>query len=286
MGKGRGRTPSARPDVRLSALLLSWHRRPACVSGKGSANAGARPPLLTRLGPFEPGARRGRFLLIDKGDVAESIRQAGRLPASAKGRRLYLHGRALLAQRQPTAAVVALLRANGEPDLPPGVAAGALVKAYGERRGRGAGQSANRASTEQALALLALTRATEGHAEEDRRVAALVKGARPAARAEALAALEALPGGSAMTALERLRLGRLYEDEGRWADARKQYAALVAADRDNPSYLAVLVEGLLRQKKRAEAAGWLERLEKLEPASPRTKRLREQMRKAEARSED
>jgi tetratricopeptide (TPR) repeat protein len=138
----------------------------------------------------------------------------------------------------------------------------------------------------QALALLALNRAARGDTQADRRVAALVKGSRPAARAEALAALEAMSGGPAVTAQERLRLALLYEDEGRWVDARKQYAALVAADRENPAYVALLVEGLLRQKKMAEAASWLERLEKLEPGSARAKGLLAQVRKAEAKGED
>src|SRR5262249_51378636 len=88
---------------------------------------------------------------------------------------------------------------------------------------------------EQALALLALNRATEGNSEADRRVAALVRGTRAADRAESLRVLESLSRGPATTSLERLRLAQLYEAQGRWSDARKQYATMLTADKENPA---------------------------------------------------
>jgi tetratricopeptide (TPR) repeat protein len=130
----------------------------------------------------------------------------------------------------------------------------------------------------QALAVLAVNRRQEGDTEADRRVAALVRGTRPTERAQALRTLEELPGGPAVLAPERLRLARLYEAAKNWPGARAQYAALIAGDPDNTTWLALFVEALLRAGKKADAARWLAELEKREPGAARTSRLREQVR--------
>jgi tetratricopeptide (TPR) repeat protein len=129
----------------------------------------------------------------------------------------------------------------------------------------------------QALALLAQNRG-QGDAEADRRVAALVGLARPTDRAKALAALERLPGGSARTPLEQLRLAQLYDATGNWPRARELYLGLVGHDRANGGYLAVLIDGLLRQGKKSEAANYLRHLAQLEPSFPRLREFEQRLR--------
>lgn len=131
--------------------------------------------------------------------------------------------------------------------------------------------------TDDALALIEMNRETEGDVEADRRVSALVRASKTEGRAAALKELETMPGGPAVTAPERIFLARLYEAQKRWGDARHQYELAQAADKDNPTYLAVLADFLLRQDRKAEAAGWLRKLEKLEPQAERTKKLRERL---------
>jgi predicted Zn-dependent protease len=131
---------------------------------------------------------------------------------------------------------------------------------------------------QRALRLLAGNRATWGDAAADRRVAALVWGAVPAQAAEALRALERLPGGPAVRPEETLRLARLYDSVGDWSRARDCLTGLLKEDGSNPAYLAALIDGLLRRGKKAEAAEWLERLTKLEPDAERTRELQRRMR--------
>lgn len=119
--------------------------------------------------------------------------------------------------------------------------------------------------TADALKLLEINRRQTGDRAVDRRVALLVRGRDAAARADSLHQLEALPGGPATTAEERLRLARLYDADGRWPAARTQLLALVRGDPRNPAYLALLIDGLLRHGKKAEAASWIDRLEQVDP---------------------
>jgi tetratricopeptide (TPR) repeat protein len=128
----------------------------------------------------------------------------------------------------------------------------------------------------QALALLALNRAAAPDDPADRRVDALVRGAVAAERATALRALEGMPEGS-IAGPERLRLAQLYDAANNWPQARTHLLALLADDGRNTACMAVLIDGLLRHGKKAEAAGWLERLAKIEPENARTRGLRERM---------
>jgi tetratricopeptide (TPR) repeat protein len=137
------------------------------------------------------------------------------------------------------------------------------------------GQAKDR--VDQALALLEMNRRQDGDTPADRRVRALVRATRPGERAEALRELERLPGGPASTPQERLHLPRLYEQAGDWPRARQQYQALLAGDPDNTAWLALFIEALTRAGQKAEALRWLAELEKREPRSPRTGRLRTQL---------
>jgi predicted Zn-dependent protease len=126
-----------------------------------------------------------------------------------------------------------------------------------------------------ALAVLEQNRAVEGDTSANRRTAGLVRATRPAERAEALRALEQLP---AVRPEERLALARAQEAAGKPAQALVQYQALVAGEPRNTTWLVRLVEAQLRGGNKVEAARWLQELEKREPRSERTLRLREQMR--------
>ena len=48
-------------------------------------------------------------------------------------------------------------------------------------------------------------------------------------------------------------------------------------DKQNPEYLAYLIDGLLRYDQAEEAGAWVTRLESLEPGSERTKTFRARM---------
>jgi tetratricopeptide (TPR) repeat protein len=129
---------------------------------------------------------------------------------------------------------------------------------------------------ERALSLLALNRVRDPDNPADLCVSALVRGALPVERAAALRSLESLPQGS-MSFPERLRLAQLYDAAGNWPQARTHLLALLEEDGRNTACMAVLIDGLLRHDKKAEAAGWLERLAKIEPDAERTRELRERM---------
>lgn len=124
--------------------------------------------------------------------------------------------------------------------------------------------------TAEALALLAANR-EEGETDADRRAEALVRARRDDEREASLKALE--ERGGVVRPEERLRLAWAYDAAGKWAKAREVLLGLLTADDDNPAYLSALVDGLLRQKKPAEASLWLPRLKAVEPASERVKEL-------------
>jgi tetratricopeptide (TPR) repeat protein len=129
---------------------------------------------------------------------------------------------------------------------------------------------------ERALALLALNRVRDSENPADQPVSALVRGALPAERAAALRSLERLPQGS-MSFPERLRLAQLYDLAGNWPRARTGLLALLEEDGRNTACMFVLIDGLLRHGKKAEAAGWLDRLARIEPGAERTHELRERL---------
>ena len=108
----------------------------------------------------------------------------------------------------------------------------------------------------------------------DRRARAFVLGARPEGRAEALRRLEAERTAGPLPPDEEFRLAQLYEADGRWPEARERLTALLTADKQNPEYLAHLIDGLLRHEQAEEASAWLARLEAMEPGSERATAFR------------
>jgi tetratricopeptide (TPR) repeat protein len=128
---------------------------------------------------------------------------------------------------------------------------------------------------ERALALLAINRAAEGETAAHRRVAALVRAGVKGQRAQALRTLERLPKGQGLSPLEQLRLAWAYDATGDWPRARGHLLDLLETDGGNTAWMAILIDGLLRHGKRAEAGRWLERLAKREPDTARTRQLQE-----------
>jgi predicted Zn-dependent protease len=123
-----------------------------------------------------------------------------------------------------------------------------------------------------ALKLLALNDGSDA----DRRVSALVQGAVPTQRSAALRDLAALPTAEAAPE-EMVRWAQLYDLSGAWDRAREIYLRLAASDPDNPAIPAEIVDGSLRHGRIPEAQAWLGRLEKLAPAYPRVKELRQRL---------
>ncbi len=103
---------------------------------------------------------------------------------------------------------------------------------------------------------------------------AFVLGARSSGRAEAIRRLEEERKTGPLPPDEEFRLVQLYEADGQWPAASDRLASLITVDKQNPEYLAHLVEGLLLHDQAEEAGPWVERLETLEPGSERVKTFR------------
>ena len=124
------------------------------------------------------------------------------------------------------------------------------------------------AKVDEAAALVG-PRPNEGTA--DRRARAFVQGSRPEDRDGALRLLEEEAQASPLPPDEQFRLARLYDTVGSWPQARDLLIELVTSDRQNPEYLARLIDGLLRHDGADDARRWLVALESLEPGSARVK---------------
>jgi tetratricopeptide (TPR) repeat protein len=134
--------------------------------------------------------------------------------------------------------------------------------------------SADGAKVEEASALLA----PEAKASAaDRRARAFVLSARPEGRAEALRLLEGEAKAGPLPADERFQLAQLYDAAGDWPNARDRMVGLLMQDKQNPEYLAYMIEGLLRHDQAGEAGPWVGRLETLEPGSERVKAFRSRL---------
>jgi predicted Zn-dependent protease len=102
--------------------------------------------------------------------------------------------------------------------------------------------------------------------QEELRMRALVLATRErqVCRAQAVACLEDMGRRSRLTADDKLLLARLYEANGATEKASGLLLELATNRGDNPAYLDRYARSLLRQGKVAEAAPYVDRLEKLE----------------------
>lgn len=126
-----------------------------------------------------------------------------------------------------------------------------------------------------ALALLATNLKSAPDNVHDLRVRAYVHaGASSAERARALAFFEESSRHVPLTDDEQFLFARLLADAGDPARACGQLASLLAVQPDQPQYLAFHVEQLVKAEDVSQAKLYLQRLEKIEPDSPRVARLK------------
>ncbi len=148
---------------------------------------------------------------------------------------------------------------------------------------------------QEALALL--DRNVQGRGEEpaDLRARALVLGSQPGQQVQALAIFEkslqrplspSLPGGrggeGAPAPEEEFGLALLCEAAGDHLRAREILQGLLVTQPENPQLLARLGQLLVQQGELAQAQEYLQRLQKLEPATPRSRALQKALDQARA----
>jgi predicted Zn-dependent protease len=145
-----------------------------------------------------------------------------------------------------------------------------------------AAAAADSAALEEALALLERNARVRGRSRADEVARAFVLATRPERRAEALRLLEAIPDRQRLSAGEQFLLARAYEALGDDAQANDILLGVLALDGEEPQFLAHRTRALIRQGALDEAGRTLSQLERLEPQSPRSRSLREALRKATA----
>jgi tetratricopeptide (TPR) repeat protein len=169
--------------------------------------------------------------------------------------------------------------------LDPAIRAPAEVAARARRQmARFLGQDARSEALAEAISLLDQNLALTGRCPEDEMARAEVLATRPSRRQEALEILEKGRHQQFLPPKSLFLLVKLYDAEGQPARARDPMLELLNQDGQNPEYLAHFVQRLLEQRRLAEAQFYLERLEQLEPPSPRTRELRLLLQKAQPRN--
>jgi predicted Zn-dependent protease len=138
------------------------------------------------------------------------------------------------------------------------------------------------AALDEALALLERNDRIRGRARADAVARAFVLASRPERRAQALHLLETLPDRQQLSAGEQFLLARAYEALGDEAQANDLLLGVLALDGEEPQFLAHRTRALIRQGALDEAGRTLSQLERIEPQSPRSRSLREALRKASA----
>jgi exosortase len=140
---------------------------------------------------------------------------------------------------------------------------------------------------QEALALLEDNGKETGEAAANEQAQALVLATQPGRRREALRLLERAAARQAAPPPEvRLALAELYTADGDWPGARDQIVALLAADRDNPAYLARYVRGLLGHGDAEQAEVWVQRLAQAAPATFEIVELRARVLQARGKPEE
>ncbi|MBM4073541.1 MAG: tetratricopeptide repeat protein [Planctomycetes bacterium] len=130
------------------------------------------------------------------------------------------------------------------------------------------------------LDLLQENRKLLGEQTSDERARALVLAGDKSQRRQAVQSFERTLTGQPLGVAEQYWLVQLYERAGELDKARDWILGLMAADPDQPRYLARYIRILLGQEQVTEAKRIFDRLERLEPASPRTRELKDAVTKA------
>ncbi len=128
----------------------------------------------------------------------------------------------------------------------------------------------------QALALLDEKRILKQETLADRRTRLLIQGTRQEERSAALRQLEQTAKLQPFTPEELFYLARLYEAANDPKAVEERMLDLLALDRNNPEYLALHINHLLRRGHLDDARSWFARLQTLEPESSRVRSLRMQ----------
>ncbi len=129
---------------------------------------------------------------------------------------------------------------------------------------------------------------SSGEPIEELRAKAKVLALQPnrAARRAAIGILEQILDRESGAAPDRDLLVQLYEEDGNWPKARREMLALLAAEADNPGYIAHAVRALLRHGAHDDAESLLVKLEKLRPHADQTVELRARMLQARGNSKE
>lgn len=115
----------------------------------------------------------------------------------------------------------------------------------------------------------ALNRLNEKDVNDKATMAALLAN-RPEAesRKKAVRLLEEVRAGAPLTFESRLVLARLYDLTGDWGKCKDELFALVASAKNEPKYLAVLVEMLIDHNELTDAQQWMTQLDIAAPGAP------------------
>jgi len=157
---------------------------------------------------------------------------------------------------------------------------GVLLAASGDRR-----------QTRESLQVMGLVedglpyRPASDESTEDLRAKAKVlamRGGRQNRRA-ALDALVAIIGRGKPSPDDRFLLAQVLDMDGDWPKAREQMQLLMAESGESAPFLAFYVRGLLRHDDAGGAKPWLEKLEKLDPASFQAAELKARLAQSEGR---
>jgi len=134
----------------------------------------------------------------------------------------------------------------------------------------------------------ASNRPSSGEPVEELRAKAKVLALQPnqAARRAAIGILEQVLDREPDASPDRDLLVELYDQDGQWTKARSEMFRLLAAEADNPGYIAHAVRALLRHGAHGDAEPWLVKLEKLRPHADQTVELSARMLEAKGNSKE
>lgn len=134
----------------------------------------------------------------------------------------------------------------------------------------------------QALALLEGNQRLLGPNREDDLIRARLLAAQPGQRAAAVQLLESWANQQPLPPDSQRLLARLYDETGRWLQARAAFLTLLARQEEPVETLVEYLHFLIRHREFSEAQVYLERLQRLAPQLPQTRQLADLLQQARA----
>jgi tetratricopeptide (TPR) repeat protein len=113
----------------------------------------------------------------------------------------------------------------------------------------------------------------------DIRARAFIEAVQPSQRRQAIRVFEETARRQPLSTDEQLQLAQLFDADGEGARAREQVVALLTAQPENPQFLAYYVRLLIQGEEESQARDQLQKLERLEPDSTRTRELARKLNK-------